>query len=169
MIKPMKLGKEAKMISGQKERVVLGEAGFSCYETVALPLSYIGLTCYKMPGCNEPVRTDFDNLILAEMHDPTAETESPWVKAPVSNLVRYKPSGVYFARAKVGGKLIRQSLKTDMLSIAKLPLRDLLGKEEQKIVRQKTIEIGKMTLGDALAIYRDRMGKSTEIKPSTRR
>ena len=55
--------------------------------------------------------------------------QSPWVKAPVSNLVHYKPSRVYFAHAKVGGKLIRQSLKTDVLSIAKLRLQALLAGE----------------------------------------
>jgi len=33
-----------------------------------------------------------------------------WVKSSVANIVRYVPSGIYFARAKVGGKLIRQSL-----------------------------------------------------------
>jgi hypothetical protein len=63
------------------------------------------------------------------------------VKAPVSNLVRYKPSGVYFARAKVGGKLIRQSVKTDVLSVAKLRLADLLATEQKNVERRKTIEV----------------------------
>ena len=62
------------------------------------------------------------------------DQQSPWVKAPVSNLVRYKPSGIYFARAKVGGKLIRQSLKTGVLSIAKLRLQDLLAGEQQTAI-----------------------------------
>ena len=61
------------------------------------------------------------------MNPTRTAKRSPWVKAPVSNLVRYKPSGIYFARAKVGGKLIRQSLKTDVLSIAKLRLQELFG------------------------------------------
>jgi len=29
-----------------------------------------------------------------------------------ANLIRYEPSGTYFARVRVGGKLIRQSLKS---------------------------------------------------------
>jgi hypothetical protein len=33
------------------------------------------------------------------------------------------PSGIYFARIRVAGKLIRRSLKTDVLSIAKRSLR----------------------------------------------
>ncbi len=65
------------------------------------------------------------------------------VKAPVANLVRYKPSGIYFDRAKVGGKLIRQSLKTRVLSNAKLKLRDLLAGEERKLQGQKAIVVGK--------------------------
>ena len=94
---------------------------------------------------------------------------SPWVKAPVANLVRYKPSGVYFARAKVGGKSIRQSLKTDVLSIAKLRLQDLLAGEQQKTERQKTIAVGKMTSGDALEIYKRRLTEDGETKPSTKK
>jgi integrase len=91
------------------------------------------------------------------------------VKAPVANLVRYKPSGVYFARAKVGGKLIRQTLKTNVLSIARLRLRDLLAGEQQNVERQKTIAVGKMTFGDALEIYKRRVTEDGETKPSTKK
>ena len=103
------------------------------------------------------------------MDDATKDQRSPWVKAPVSNLVRYKPSGVYFARAKVGGKLIRQSLKTDVLSIAKLRLQDLLAGEQKKTERRKTIAVGKMTFGDALEIYKRRVTEDGETKPSTKK
>ena len=41
----------------------------------------------------------------------SARMESDWVITPVANLVRYKPSGVYFARVGVRGKLFRQTLK----------------------------------------------------------
>jgi hypothetical protein len=40
----------------------------------------------------------------------TGEVESPWQKASYANLIRYASSGCYFARIKIGGKLIRQSL-----------------------------------------------------------
>jgi integrase len=103
------------------------------------------------------------------MNDSTTGQQAPWVKAPVSNLVRYKPSGVYFARAKVGGKLIRQSLKTNVLSIAKLRLKDLLAGEQQKTERRKTIAVGKMTFGDALEIYKRRVTEDGETKPSTKK
>jgi hypothetical protein len=49
-----------------------------------------------------------------------ANSEKEWQKTPFSNLVRYIPSGKYFARLRSAGKLIRKSLKTDVLSIANL-------------------------------------------------
>ncbi len=103
------------------------------------------------------------------MRQALVNTESPWVKAPVANLVRYKPSGIYFARAKVGGKLIRQSLKTRVLSNAKLKLRDLLAGEERKVQGQKAIVVGKMTFGDAWDAYDKRLIHDPDIKPSTKK
>ena len=48
-----------------------------------------------------------------------SERESLWQKTPYANLIRYESTGKYFARIRVGGKLIRQSLKTNVLSVAK--------------------------------------------------
>src|SRR2546429_4120460 len=56
---------------------------------------------------------------------PPDDRESLWQKTPYANLVRYSLSRKYFARIRVGGKLIRQSLKTKVLSVAKLKLADL--------------------------------------------
>jgi hypothetical protein len=41
----------------------------------------------------------------------------------------YQPSKPYFARIRIGGKLIRRTLKTRVLSVAKLRLGDLENKE----------------------------------------
>ena len=58
--------------------------------------------------------------------EPAEPAESDaWQKTPYANLVRYVPSKKYFARIRVGGKLIRQSLKTTTLTVAKLRLADL--------------------------------------------
>jgi hypothetical protein len=46
-------------------------------------------------------------------------------KTPVPNLTRFVSSDVLFARIRVQGKLIRRSLKTKVLSVAKLRLGDL--------------------------------------------
>ena len=56
-----------------------------------------------------------------ETANPTMERQ----KTPFANLIRYVPSGTYYARLRVKGKLIRKSLKTDFPSVAKLQLVDL--------------------------------------------
>ncbi|HSY43865.1 MAG TPA: hypothetical protein VK811_08125, partial [Candidatus Acidoferrum sp.] len=86
----------------------------------------------------------------------------------MANLVRYKPSGIYFARAKVRGKLIRKSLDTNVLSVAKLRLADLLDTEHKAVAPSQTKIVGKMVFGDALAIFNKRQGLATDIKESTK-
>ncbi|MCX6926753.1 MAG: hypothetical protein NT154_26645, partial [Verrucomicrobia bacterium] len=55
--------------------------------------------------------------------EPTADPPArDWQKTQFTNLIRYVPSGTYYARLRVAGKLIRKSLKTDVLSVAKLRL-----------------------------------------------
>lgn len=96
-----------------------------------------------------------------------AESERLWTKAPVANLVRYEPSGIYFARAKVRGKLIRKSLETNVLSVAKLRLADVLN-TENKASAPSTKIIGKMLFGDALALFKERQRLASDIKQSTK-
>ncbi len=50
---------------------------------------------------------------------------SQWKKSSVANVVRYQPSGVCFARGRIGGKLIRQSLRTAILEATKARLAEL--------------------------------------------
>ena len=96
------------------------------------------------------------------------EPSSDWTKAPVANLVRYEPSGIYFARAKVRGKLVRKSLDTNILSVAKLRLADVVNAEHRAVAPSQTKIIGKMTFGDALGIFRERQKHATDIKESTK-
>ena len=73
-------------------------------------------------------KSSIDNLILqsdtGSVNDGNdrnqPEKDSVWQKTPFVNLIRYKPSQVYFARFKIGGKLIRRSLKTNVITVAKL-------------------------------------------------
>ena len=67
--------------------------------------------------------------------DQVSDSESDWQKTPYSNLIRYVPSGTYFARMKVKGKLIRRSLKTKTLSVANLRLSDFEKGEQTKATR----------------------------------
>ena len=62
------------------------------------------------------------------------------------------PSGVYFARIRVRGKLIRRSLKTNATSVAKLRLADLEKTERQRIEIQGAVPSGNRRFGDALAM-----------------
>lgn len=84
------------------------------------------------------------------------------------NLVRYGPSGTLFARVRVRGKLIRRSLKTKVLSIAKLRLADLEKAERQSAEHALECEGGRMTFGDALKIYRSRLHGDASLKLRTK-
>jgi hypothetical protein len=70
-----------------------------------------------------------------------AESQSDWVKTPVANLVRYKPSGIYFARVRIRGKLFRHSLKTDVMSVAKLRLADLVKDKQQEMGNDAAVRV----------------------------
>jgi integrase len=95
-------------------------------------------------------------------------SDSLWENSPTANLVRYKPSGVYFVRARIGGKLIRKSLKTPVYSVAVLKLGDEL-KEQRRIDElHAKAEGGKMTFKAALELYRATLKADAAIKPRTR-
>ncbi|MDR3412346.1 MAG: site-specific integrase [Formivibrio sp.] len=66
------------------------------------------------------------------------------------------------------GKLIRRSLKTDQISVAKLRLADLEKSERQKIQSLSAVANGKMTFGDVLAVFKQRMQDNPEVKPKTK-
>src|SRR5258708_30568664 len=87
------------------------------------------------------------------MNTKKAESESLWTKAPVSNLVRYEPSGIYFVRAKVRGKLILKSLETNVLSVAKQRLGAVLDAEQKALAPPIAQIVGQMAFGLALAIF----------------
>src|ERR1035438_6473159 len=102
-----------------------------------------------------------DVLILhsdtVRMNKSETEKDAVWQKTPYANLVRYKSSGIYFARFRVRGKLIRRALKTSQISVAKLRLADLEKEERQRAENQTSVADGTMTFADALAIYKQRL------------
>jgi hypothetical protein len=96
-----------------------------------------------------------------------SESHSPlWKGTPVSNLVRYESSGIYFARGRIGGKLIRQYLKTEVSSVAHLRLGGLIKKEREKLEARATSALSRMTFGDATESYRQRLEVNPALKPS---
>ena len=95
-------------------------------------------------------------------------TDPRWQKTPVANLVRHVQSGNYYARIRVRSKLIWKSLKTDRISVAKLRLGDFHKEERQRASAQAAVSRGKMTFGDALAAYQQKLQNDPNIKPKTK-
>jgi integrase len=85
-----------------------------------------------------------------------SESAKLWQKTQFANLVRFVPSGMYFARLRVAGKLIRRSLKTDRISVAQLKLADLQRDERKKAEAGRIAPKSRITFADALAAYKAR-------------
>ena len=98
---------------------------------------------------------------------PTTE-EPLWESTTVQNLIRYRPSGTYFARFKVGGKLVRQSLETAVFSVAKQRLPDKIRDYRSRHESVKAFAGGKMTIGDAVQVYRGKVRANASLKPRSK-
>lgn len=87
----------------------------------------------------------------------------------VQNLVRHAASGRYYARIAVSGKEVWRSLKTDVLTVAKLRLADVI--KEQRVLAERRREVGsnRMTMGDALGIVQERFLANPNRKPRSKR
>src|ERR1700690_1956664 len=61
------------------------------------------------------------SVMKTTLPSPTkSKADVEWVKTPYPNLIRYKPSGNYFGRVRVNGKLIRHSLERSVLTVSQL-------------------------------------------------
>jgi len=123
------------------------------------------------------IETQLDNLILQfdtacmktnQTAQMAAKPGKVWQPTQYSNLIRYVPSGTFFARLRVAGKLIRRSLKTDVLSIAKLRLADLEKNEREAVETRVSASKGRMTFGDCVEIFKTQTDTSNLIKPSAK-
>lgn len=98
-----------------------------------------------------------------------ADTNQPWQKTQYRGIVRYVASGTYFARIKVEGKLVRRSLKTDAITVAKMRLADL-EKEERSLAEENLRTTrGKTTFADAANVLRERIQANAKLKPRTKK
>lgn len=102
------------------------------------------------------------------MKESEIETNKLWKKTRVANLVRYEPSGVYFARVRVSGKLIRRSLKTTAFTVAQTRLADLVRESREMAEGQRASMSGKMLFGDAVDIYEQRLKADQRLKPNSK-
>ncbi len=99
--------------------------------------------------------------------EPATEKAARWSKTQYANLIRYVPSGKYFAIIRVRGKLIIKTLKTASVTVAKLQLADLEKDERKKAESPTSVTRGKMAFSYVLALYRQRL--QTDIRASSRR
>jgi len=101
--------------------------------------------------------------------EPNTVPAKKWQGTQYANLVRYVPSGKYFARLRVAGKLIRQSLKTNQITIAKLRLADLEKSEREVMDSHESASNGRMSFGDCVALFKTQTESSNLLKPSAKR
>ena len=96
------------------------------------------------------------------------KAQSDWQKTQYANLIRYVPSGTYYARIRICGKLLRKSLNTDLITVAKLRLGDLEKAERQAVENKQSLANGKMTFGQAKEIFAQRVQGDASLKPRTK-
>lgn len=92
--------------------------------------------------------------------------ESDWIRT-ATNLYRFRPSGIYFARVRVHGKLFRKSLKTSVMSVAKLKLADYVKECQEKpsgVSGAMQGDYEKMTVGQCIQVFRLRLQQRQDIK-----
>src|SRR5262245_17359756 len=81
------------------------------------------------------LRADSPNPRRGE-RESNISPDGKWKSFPrVPHLLQYVPSGVFFGRVKLGRKILRQSLKTDTFTTAKLLLGDFLKAERKRAAR----------------------------------
>lgn len=107
-------------------------------------------------------------MIEAQAVPQPAKEDKDWQKTQYANLIRYVPSGTYYARIRIRGKLLRKSLKTDLISVAKLRLTDLEKSERQAVECKDAVANGKMTFGQAMVVFKERVKGDASLKPGTK-
>ena len=83
-------------------------------------------------------------------------TVKTWNRTSIQNLVRHK-SGRYYARVFANGKETWKSLKTDLLEVAKVKLREISGLIQKAAHATQAEERGRMTLDDCALIFSKRI------------
>jgi integrase len=91
--------------------------------------------------------------------------DGQWRSFPkVPHLLQYVSNGNYYGRIKVGGKVIRESLKTDVWTTAKLRLTDFL-KEHQEV----RTHLLSPTFKEAVELYKHALEHDTATKPRSKK
>ena len=86
-----------------------------------------------------------------------------WTKTATQCLVRHS-SGIYYARARVGGKLAWKTLETHVFSIAKARLPDALENIRKASCAQTAVAAGYATFGEAAKVYLANYSRKVDVK-----
>jgi integrase len=97
--------------------------------------------------------------------DERLSPDGKWLSFPqVPNLLQYVSTGLYFARTKVNGKLIRRSLGVKTFDAAKLVLHDFLAKEQKR----RHVVGAPVTVGEALALYESSLDNDATLSEQSK-
>jgi integrase len=97
----------------------------------------------------------------------TGDQSRTWQSTQYANVVRHVPSGIYYARLRVKGKLIWRSLKTERISIAKLKLADVESEEHKKAEAGYVRAKDKILVEDCIDAYRQKQFRP--VKPRSQK
>jgi integrase len=110
------------------------------------------------------MQTDIDDKQATRKREETLSKDGQWRSFPnVPCLLQYVSNGNYYGRVRVDGKLIRESLKTDVWSTAKLRLADLITKSREN--RDKVIT---PEFSEALELFKRDLNADVNMKPGSK-
>ncbi len=99
--------------------------------------------------------------------ETTSSGTSVWERTSVTNLLRNRDSGRYYARWKIAGKQRWQVLNTDVFSVAKLRIIQESGKVQGLRGSRASVAAGAGTVGDLMRIYEERSKVNPDLKPAS--
>jgi integrase len=86
-----------------------------------------------------------------------------WNRTSVQNLIRHK-SGRYYARVFANGKETWKALKTDILEVAKVKLREIAGPIQRAAHATQAEERGRMTIGECAEVFTKRINEGFGLR-----
>jgi integrase len=110
------------------------------------------------------VNPNSDTLPDTRKREGHLSTDGKWRSFPkVPHLLQYVNNGNYYGRIKVGGKLIRESLQTDVWSTAKIRLTDFLKKNHERRIHVDTPKFS-----DVAEAFKQDTEQDARLKPKSK-
>ncbi len=111
----------------------------------------------------------YGQCVMSNIAIPTSsEKKASWTPTSVQFLYRHRNGG-YYVRTYAGGKQKRPTLKTTLLSVAKNRMQEHIDASERlKSSGAAAQASGPLTFGEALAVYKERLASSADVRPNTK-